>query len=71
MDDFWNVYADPMALADFRLDELRDSFPCFTCGSLMPSIIEGRFCSDCTGENRQGFLDTRVVRLAREAGAVA
>jgi Zn finger protein HypA/HybF involved in hydrogenase expression len=68
MDDFL-PFDDYMASADFRLDEDRDSFSCQTCDSLTPAVIEGRFCSDCTGENRQGFLDTRVARLARENAA--
>lgn len=47
---------------------LRSESPCWTCGSLMPAIIEGRYCCDCVGDDHQAFLDTREARLAREAG---
>ena len=67
-DETTSGYPDPMALADFRLDELRDHFPCLTCGSPTPAIIEGRFCSDCKDADRQGFLDARVARLAAQHG---
>lgn len=60
---------DYLASADFLLDQERDHFPCRTCGSRMPTIIEGRFCCDCTGENAEGYRATREARLAREAAA--
>jgi len=63
-----DIRFDPFAAADFRLDQLRDSFPCQTCGSLEPAIIEGAYCSDCKDEAHEAFLETRVQRLAREAG---
>jgi len=59
---------DPRAAADFRLDYYRDHFPCRTCGSLDPAIIEGAYCCDCKGADHEAFLETRVQRLAREAG---
>jgi len=59
---------DILAGADWILAELRDSFPCQTCGSLEPAIIEGAYCCDCTDEAHEAFLETRVKRLAREAG---
>lgn len=57
---------DPLGRADFIWDELKNSSSCFTCGSPDPAIIEGRFCCDCTGEWRQGFIDARLARLVRE-----
>lgn len=57
---------DLLANADFRLDQLRDSFPCRTCGSLEPAIIEGRFCCDCVGGDAEAFQRTRAARLARQ-----
>ena len=54
---------DPYFRADWILDQLRDSFPCRTCGSPDPAIIEGRFCCDCTGDDAEAFQRTRAVRL--------
>ena len=62
--DAGRYFADPAARADWIRDELRDSSSCYTCGSPAPAIIEGRYCCDCTGEDRQRFLDTRLARLA-------
>jgi hypothetical protein len=60
---------DHLARADFLRDYYRDHFACRTCGSPDPAIIEGAYCSDCKGENRQRFEATRAARLAREAAA--
>jgi hypothetical protein len=38
---------DPLAAADFRRDQLRDSFACRACGSPDPAIIRDGACSDC------------------------
>lgn len=54
---------DFAANADFILDQERDHFPCRTCGSRMPAIIEGPFCSDCP--DREAFLAQREKRLAK------
>jgi len=59
---------DPLAAADFRLDYYRDHSSCRTCGSPDPAIIEGAYCCDCKGADHEAFLETRVQRLAREAG---
>jgi hypothetical protein len=49
------VHGDILAGGDWIRAELKDSSSCFTCGSLMPAIIEGRFCCDCEGENAASF----------------
>ena len=41
------VWGDPLAGADFMLDELADHERCRTCGSRTPARVEGAVCSDC------------------------
>ena len=55
---------DPRERADWIRDQLKDSSSCFTCKSPDPAIIEGRYCSDCTGINAEAFRATRAVREA-------
>jgi len=38
---------DRLAAADFRRDQLKDSFACRACGSPDPAIIRDGRCSDC------------------------
>lgn len=58
---------DYLASADFKLDQERDHFPCRTCGSRMPAIIEGPYCSDCPDKGDEIRANARelFVRMGR------
>lgn len=65
-------WGDPMAGADYMIDELKDAIACPTCKSRQPVRVEGTVCSDCAEFPRcaacnrwvgdgTGFLPASVV----------